>query len=42
LRNTNTTHRRRNFDFTNLDRWSERDAGERLGDYLLYRLKLTP
>jgi hypothetical protein len=29
-----------NFDFTNLDRWYERDAGERVGDYALYRLKL--
>jgi hypothetical protein len=29
-----------NFDFVNLDRWYERDAGERLGDYTLYRLKL--
>jgi hypothetical protein len=28
------------FDFTNLDRWYERDAGERVGDYTLYRLKL--
>jgi hypothetical protein len=30
---------RTNFDFTNLDRWYERDAGERVGDYTLYRLK---
>jgi hypothetical protein len=29
-----------NFDFTNLDRWYERDAGERVGAYELYRLKL--
>jgi hypothetical protein len=29
-----------NFDFSNLDRWYERDAGERVGDYTLYRLKL--
>jgi len=29
-----------NFDFTNLDRWYERDAGERVGDYTLYQLKL--
>jgi hypothetical protein len=29
-----------NFDFANLDRWYERDAGERVGDYTLYRLKL--
>jgi hypothetical protein len=31
-----------NFDFTNLDRWYERDAGERFGAYILYRLKLRP
>jgi hypothetical protein len=31
-----------NFDFTNLDRWYERDVGERVGDYVLYRLKLRP
>ncbi|MGH9875980.1 MAG: hypothetical protein ACRD9S_26305, partial [Pyrinomonadaceae bacterium] len=29
-----------NFDFTNLDRWYERDVGERVGTYALYRLKL--
>lgn len=29
-----------NFDFTNLDRWYERDVGERVGAYTLYRLKL--
>jgi hypothetical protein len=29
-----------NFDFANLDRWYERDAGERVGAYTLYRLKL--
>lgn len=28
------------FDFSNLDRWYERDTGERVGDYTLYRLKL--
>ena len=28
------------FDFTNLDRWYERDNGERVGDYVLYKLKL--
>ena len=28
------------FDFTNLDRWYERDTGERVGDYVLYRLRL--
>jgi hypothetical protein len=26
-------------DLTNLDRWYERDAGERLGKFMLYRLK---
>jgi len=29
-----------NFDFSNLDRWYERDAGERVGEYTLYHLKL--
>jgi len=29
-----------NFDFANLDRWYERDAGEQVGAYTLYRLKL--
>jgi hypothetical protein len=29
-----------NFDFANLDRWYERDAGERVGFFTLYRLKL--
>jgi hypothetical protein len=29
-----------NFDFTNLDSWYERDTGERVGDYVLYRLRL--
>jgi hypothetical protein len=28
------------FDFTNIDRWYERDAGERVGAYTLYHLKL--
>ena len=28
------------FDFTNLDRWYERDTGERVGDYVLYHLRL--
>jgi hypothetical protein len=27
-------------DFTNLDRWYERDAGERAGDFIIYRLRL--
>lgn len=30
------------FDFSNLDRWYERDAGERLGNFMLYRVKLRP
>ena len=29
-----------NFDFSNIDRWYERDSGERVGVYTLYRLKL--
>lgn len=28
------------FDFTNLDRWYVRDNGERVGEYILYRVKL--
>jgi len=28
------------FDFTNLDRWYERDSGELVGNYMLYRLRL--
>lgn len=28
------------FDFTNLDKWYERDNGERVGEYLLYKVKL--
>ena len=28
------------FDFTNIDRWYERDAGERVGAYTLYHLKV--
>ncbi|HEV2915379.1 MAG TPA: hypothetical protein VGX92_19020 [Pyrinomonadaceae bacterium] len=33
---------RDNPDFTNLDRWYERDAGERIGNFILYRVKLRP
>ena len=29
-------------DFKNLDRWYERDAGERVGPFTLYRVKLRP
>jgi hypothetical protein len=29
-------------DFTNLDRWYERDTGEQVGGYVIYRLKLRP
>lgn len=29
-----------NQDFTNLDRWYERDAGERIGKFMLYRVRL--
>ena len=28
------------FDFANIDRWYERDSGERVGNYVLYRVKL--
>ena len=27
-------------DYANLDRWYQRDAGERIGDFILYRLRL--
>lgn len=30
------------YDFNTLDRWYERDAGERIGKYMLFRLKLKP
>jgi hypothetical protein len=29
-------------DFTRLDRWYERDGGERIGNFVLYRVKLRP
>jgi hypothetical protein len=29
-------------DLTNLDHWYERDAGERVGDFIIYRLRLRP
>ena len=29
-------------NYGNLDRWYERDAGERVGNFILYRLKLRP
>jgi hypothetical protein len=29
-------------DFRNLDRWHERDAGERIGKFMLYRVRLKP
>lgn len=29
-------------DFTRLDRWYERDRGERIGSFILYRVKLRP
>jgi hypothetical protein len=33
-------HRDSGFDFSRIDLWYERDTGERVGDYDLYRLKL--
>jgi hypothetical protein len=30
----------RESDFSNVDRWYERDAGERIGEFVLYRVKL--
>ena len=29
-------------DFSQLDRWYERDAGERVGDYVIHRVRLRP
>jgi hypothetical protein len=29
-----------NFDFGNIDRWYDRDGGERFGNYVLYRVRL--
>ena len=29
-------------DLSNLDRWYRRDAGEQVGDYILYRVQLRP
>ena len=29
-------------DFSRIDRWYERDEGERAGSYLIYRVKLRP
>lgn len=29
-------------DFTRMDRWYERDTGERVGDFILYRVRLRP
>lgn len=34
------TRRDDNFDLSRIDRWYERDGGERAGDYVLYRVKL--
>jgi hypothetical protein len=31
-----------NLDLGNIDRWYDRDSGERVGNYLLYRVKLKP
>jgi hypothetical protein len=33
-------HADRQPDYTNLDRWYQRDAGERVGNFILYRLRL--
>jgi hypothetical protein len=30
------------FDFANIDQWYDRDSGERVGSYILYRVKLKP
>jgi hypothetical protein len=34
------THAAEGFDFSRIDQWYERDQGERVGDYVLYRVKL--
>jgi hypothetical protein len=36
------THAASEVNLTNLDKWYERDAGEIIGDYKLYRVKLRP
>ena len=36
------TSRDRAVDLSNLDRWYERDQGERIGKFILYRVKLRP
>jgi hypothetical protein len=36
------TSQRLHTDLSNLDRWYERDEGEHIGDYTLYRVKLRP
>ncbi len=33
-------HAKDQFDFQNLDRWYQRDQGEAIGDFILYRVKL--
>lgn len=33
-------HSERQYDLTNLDRWYQRDDGERVGDFVIYRLTL--
>jgi hypothetical protein len=33
-------HRDNQYDFVNLDRWYQRDAGERVGDFVVYHLTL--
>lgn len=33
-------HSENRYDFTNLDRWYQRDSGERVGDFVIYRLTL--
>ena len=36
------THARSNIDYTNLDQWYERDAGQKFGDFVIYRVRLRP
>jgi hypothetical protein len=36
------TSSKENIDFTNLDKWYERDAGERFKEFIVYRVKMRP
>lgn len=36
------TSSKENIDFTNLDKWYERDAGEPFKEFTLYRVRMRP